>query len=53
MWDSMPEALCSIGSIEEVGNPELFRAFLLRVMEEENAIELTFHGTPMVGEDRN
>jgi len=46
MLDSMPAELVEMGSVEEVGNEKLFRAFLLRVAETNSSIELTFHGTP-------
>mmetsp|Transcript_149373 Transcript_149373/g.271929 ORF Transcript_149373/g.271929 Transcript_149373/m.271929 type:complete len:961 (+) Transcript_149373:97-2979(+) len=44
-FDSMPERLVRIESIEQVISPKLLKRFLKVVAEEIGAVEATFHGT--------
>lgn len=43
-FDSMPESMVRIDSIEQVMQPSALRRFLAKVSEERAAVEATFHG---------
>jgi len=44
-FDSMPESIVTIDSIEQLISPKLLRRFLKSVAKERGAVEATFHGT--------